>query len=146
MGAMTPRAKPTLSSVVLVAAISLLVLVGAMVAIIVTRSPNTSAPSGLRPPSGPVETAFAKRMSEEGHEAAFFDRGRVAVLIREAEWASLGRAGRFERQRFLAERKAELLALQQERGDKTAYVLTIQSEESQRLLAEETDFNPKFYD
>ncbi|MNL40217.1 hypothetical protein D3C87_1625510 [compost metagenome] len=85
-------------------------------------------------------------MLSEGHEVAFYDGGRVSVLVKEAEWAAMGKGDRFTRLRFLSDSKAKLAALQQERGDKVVYTMSVKSAEQHRLLAEETDFNPKVYD
>lgn len=121
-------------------------LLAVMVALIAFKGESYSQPSGLRMPSGPIETHYAKLMEADGHEVAFYDGGKVSVLVKEAEWAALGKNDRFERLRFLGESKAKLAGLQQQRGDKVVYTMSVKSAESHRLLAEETDFNPKLYD
>lgn len=117
-----------------------------LLALIFLTGPKYEAPSGLRAPSGYVEEEFARRMEKGGHEVAYFSGGQVSVLVSEKEWAELGEQGRFARHRFLADAKAGLVAVQRERGDKTLYVMSVKSADDRRLLAEETDFNPKFYD
>lgn len=121
-------------------------LAAALAALILLGDPPHQAPSGLRAPSGHVETEFARRMERGGHEVAYFSGTQVSVLVKEAEWRELARKGRFARYGFLADAKASLAAVQRERGDKSLYVMSVKSAESQRLLAEETDFNPRIYD
>ncbi|HEY9898351.1 MAG TPA: hypothetical protein V6D00_04145 [Pantanalinema sp.] len=121
-------------------------LLAVMVAVIAFKGETTTRPSGLRMPAGPIETRYAALMLSEGHEVAFYDGARVSVLVKEAEWKALGKGDRFARLRFLSDSKAKLAALQQERGDKVAYTMSVKSAEQHRLLAEETDFNPKVYD
>lgn len=117
-----------------------------LLALIFLGSPRYEAPSGLRAPSGYVETEFARRMEKGGHEVAYFSGNQVSVLVKEAEWQKLAGQERFARHRFLSEAKASLVTVQRERGDKTVYTMSVKSSETRRLLAEETDFNPRFYD
>lgn len=118
----------------------------ALLSLIFLGGPAHQAPSGLRPPGGYVETEFARRMAASGHEVAYYSGMRVGVLVPEAEWRKLAEADRFARHRFLAEAKAALVSVQKERGDKALYVMSVESAETRRLLAEETDFNPRIYD
>jgi len=117
-----------------------------LLALIFLTGPKVEAPSGLRAPSGFVETEFARRMEKGGHEVAYFNGMQVSVLVKEAEWKRLGDQDRFARHRFLADAKAALVAVQRERGDKNLYTMSVKSAETRRVLAEETDFNPKIYD
>lgn len=117
-----------------------------LLALIFLGGPRYETPSGLRAPTGYVETEFARRMEKGGHEVAYFNSNQVSVLVKESEWRELGNQDRFARHRFLSDAKASLAAVQRERGDKAVYTMSIKSSETQRLLAEETDFNPKFYD
>lgn len=146
MAMLTPA--PQANRMVFKAAGSLFVMLLAVsLALIVGLKGETySRPSGLRMPAGPVEAAFKQHMAREGHELAFYDGGRISVLVSEQAWSMLGKAGRYERLRFLSNCRAELAQLQREQGDTVSYTLSIKSEETQRLLAEETDFNPKIDD
>lgn len=118
----------------------------ALLALIFLSGPSYEAPSGLRAPSGYVEEEFARRMEKGGHEVAYFTGARVSVLVTEAQWRKLAEQDRFARHRFLADAKATLVAVQGERGDRSVYTLSVQEATSRRVLAEETDFNPKIYD
>ncbi|MBO9539319.1 hypothetical protein J7643_01860 [bacterium] len=133
-------------TVFLVAGAAFGFLLAVMVALIAFKGESYSQPSGLRMPSGPTETRYAERMASEGHEVAFYEGGKVSVLVKEAEWQAMAKDDRFARHRFLSDSKAKFVALQQERGEKAVYTMSIKSAETHRLLAEETDFNPKFYD
>lgn len=117
-----------------------------LLALLLLAGPPAQAPSGLRAPAGDVEAEFSRRMEQGGHEVAFYSGMRVSVLVTESEWQELARKDRFARHRFLADAKAGLVALQRERGDKAPYVMAVRSAQSRRVLAEETDFNPRIYD
>ncbi|HEY9855619.1 MAG TPA: hypothetical protein V6D05_07770 [Stenomitos sp.] len=117
-----------------------------LLGLIFLTGPKVEAPSGLRAPSGYVETEFARRMEKGGHEVAYFSGQQVSVLVKDAEWKRLGEQDRYARLRFLSDAKASLVAVQRERGDKSVYTMSVKSAENRRVLAEETDFNPKVYD
>ena len=93
-----------------------------------------------------LERTFVAQVEREGHEVAFLPDDVVAVLVPEVEWRHLARTGRFDQHRFLSSQKAGLVKLQSDRGDRTSYRMAILEAATQRLLAEETDFNPRFYD
>lgn len=142
-----PETSPVVLRRVFLAAGGLLgFFVVSLLALVLLAGPPAQAPSGLRAPAGVVETEFGRRMAQGGHEVAYYSGLQVSVLVTESEWQALARKDRFARHRFLADAKAGLVALQRERGDKTPYVMAVRSAESRRVLAEETDFNPRFYD
>ena len=124
----------------------LVVVLGLLGAIALLQPRPRTLTSTPRLPSTAVEQAFVQVTVREGLEVAYLPDDVVAVLVPEDRWKKLGETGRFEQHRFLSEHKAILVRLQADRGDKRLYRMAILEAATQRMLAEETDFNPKFYE
>jgi hypothetical protein len=123
--------------------IVVLVLLGAIALLQPKPRTLTATP---RLPGTAVEQAFVQAIGRDGYEVAYLPDDVVAVLVPASRWQSLGSAGRFEQHRFLSGLKATLVRLQADRGDRRLYRMAILEAATQRMLAEETDFNPRFYE